>query len=47
MKAEAWIIYSANVILVDLSTNESGFDVFVLIDASCTFTNPIREAAWM
>jgi nicotinamidase-related amidase len=41
------IVKDACITFVDLSTNESGFDVFVLIDASCTFTNPIRGAAWM
>lgn len=41
------IVTDVCVTFVALSAKKAGFDVFVVIDASGTFNEPIRDAAWL
>ncbi|CAO3649320.1 unnamed protein product [Mucor fragilis] len=41
------IVTDVCVTFVALSAKKAGFEVFVVTDASGTFTDPVREAAWM
>ncbi|CEP16003.1 hypothetical protein [Parasitella parasitica] len=41
------IVTDVCVTFVALSAKEAGFDVFVVTDASGTFNNPVRDAAWL